>query len=129
MILKLIIIIFFFLIISGIKYENFKNILQYEVKESKLLGNNERGLFALKDYNEGEIIEICPTLYMDKNDIKSTNILNSHFFKGNNDNNSLISLGYCSLINHSKEKQNCSWTVSKDDKSIKMFKRYGDCRL
>ena len=114
---KLCLLLFLIIVISlyfSIKYKTEKFDLNIEVKESSLLGKGERGLFAKKNYKKGEIIEVCPTLSMNPTNIPKSNILFDHFFKGNN-NNSLLSLGYCSIINHSKDKQNCSWKVSNNN--------------
>lgn len=101
--------------------EPFTNKLFFEIKDSYLLGKGERGLFATKDYKKDEIIEICPTLQMEQNEVSNSNILNNHFFQANNKKKSLVSLGYCSIINHSNSKQNCSWRVGKDDNTIIMY--------
>tara|TARA_B110000902_G_C14270957_1_gene573118 strand:+ start:853 stop:1329 length:477 start_codon:yes stop_codon:yes gene_type:complete len=102
-------------------YEPFSNNLNYDIKNSKLLDNGERGLFAKKDYKKGENVEICPTIKMDGNKISNDNILHDFFFKANNSNKSLLSLGYCGLLNHSEEKQNCNWKVSKNNNKITMY--------
>jgi hypothetical protein len=86
-----------------------------EVKNSPTLGNNERGLFATKDYKSGDIIEICPTLSMKSNQV-SESVIKHHLFNGNK--NDLLSLGYCSIINHSSDNQNCTWIVADDDSYI-----------
>ena len=109
------------LIISNLKKEPFVNNLNFEVKDSVLLNNGERGLFAQKSYKKGDLIETCPTLIMKNNEVSDSNIINEHFFQGNKESNSILSLGYCSLLNHSIEKQNCMWKVGKNDKTIKMF--------
>lgn len=92
-----------------------------EVKPSPLLDYKERGLFATKDYKKGDVIETCPTLSMKKSEVSDTNIINEHLFKGNKPGNSLLSLGYCSIINHSRDKQNCTWEVAEDDSYIRMY--------
>ena len=126
-ILVILIVIIIFVVSIKLLYfnkETFTNKLDFTVKDSSILPKGERGLFANKNYNKGDIIEICPTLKMSKHEIDNKNILNHHFFQANNvnnDNDSLISLGYCSLINHSKKNQNCSWKVSKDDNKITMY--------
>ena len=58
---------------------------------------------------------------MESSEVSNSNILNNHFFKGNNKKNNLVSLGYCSIINHSDTKQNCSWKVSKDDNTLSFY--------
>ena len=39
----------------------------------------------------------------------------------NDKESNLVSLGHCSLINHSEKKQNCTWNVSKDDNTITFY--------
>ena len=94
---------------------------QIEVKPSPLLDNKERGLFAAKDFKKDDVIEVCPTLIMKKEELSKDNIINEHLFKGRLPGNSLLSLGYGSIINHSKEKQNCTWFVAPDDSYIKFI--------
>lgn len=101
--------------------ESFVNKSYFEVKDSNILEKGERGLFATKNYKKNDVIEICPTLIMNRDEVSNSNILNYHFFQGNNKKNSLLSLGYCSIINHSDSKQNCTWKVSKDDNTITMY--------
>ena len=101
--------------------ESFINKSYFEVKDSNILEKGERGLFATKNYKKNDVIETCPTLIMNHNEVSNSNILNYHFFKGNNKKNSLLSLGYCSIINHSDSKQNCTWKVSNDDNTITMY--------
>ena len=111
---------------------------QIEVKPSPLLNFEERGLFTTKSLRKGDIIEVCPTLSMNKKELAKNNIINEHLFKGNKPNNSLLCLGYGSIINHSKKNQNCTWEIPEDDsyiifvaiKDIKkgeeLFSNYGD---
>jgi len=94
---------------------------EFIVKESQLLKNNERGLFAKRDYNEGETIEECPTLMVTNNDINYPNKINDYVFQSHIDDHVLIPFGYCGLINHSTELQNCTWEISSDNTIIKMF--------
>ena len=84
--------------------------------------------FATKNYKTNEIIEVCPTLIMNNKQVSKDNVIRDHFFKGKIGNNELLSLGYCSMINHSNDKQNCTWKISdKDDyiviKAIKDIKQ------
>jgi hypothetical protein len=98
-----------------------------KVKKSKLLdGATERGLFATKDFTDGEIIEECPALLLDINDMSNENYLHNYFFGGNlgedeSENKRLIAFGYCSMINHSDEKQNCTWKVAPDNSTVTMY--------
>jgi len=70
-----------------------------KVKKSKLHG---RGVFATKDIQKGEIIEICHALVLSKSDTKKiddTDLYNYYFsWKGGQ---SALALGHGSLYNHS----------------------------
>ena len=131
-----------FLSLTTMVAENFSSEVmidpKVEVKETPFLKGKGRGLFATRDYMAGDTIEVCPTLGMTRDGISKSNIINEHLFAGNKLNNYLLSLGYCSIINHSKENQNCFWEVADDDSYIKMialtdikkgdefFSNYGD---
>ena len=116
----LIVIIFIIFILLKLFKKNTKD-LNYENNKSELLKNKKKRLYAKKDYKAGDIIELCPTLKMNKIEVNTNNILHNHFFKESIDNNNLLSLGYCSLINHSDVKQNVTWNVSKDDSYLTMY--------
>ena len=94
--------------------------IPFDIKESLLLKNGERGLFAKKDYKEGEVIEMCPTIKVDNN-IDTSNDITNYLFSSHDEKDTLVSFGYCSLINHSNDKWNCTWDVSDDDKYVKMY--------
>lgn len=99
------------------------NNLDYTIAQAQNLGRGERGLFAKKNYKKDDVIEICPCLKMKGSSVDKNNILHTYFFTPNNrtNNDSLLALGYCGLINHSDSKQNCSWIVSEDDNNIIMY--------
>jgi hypothetical protein len=99
------------------------NNLDYTIAQATDLGKGERGLFAKKNYKKDDVIEVCPTLKMNSSNVDKKNVLRSYFFTPHNktNNDSLLALGYCGLINDSKSKQNCSWIVSDDDNNITMY--------
>lgn len=76
-------------------------------------GRKGRGVFALKPFKKGEVIEISPYILVPpKDDTKlSETILNSYWFlvKGKW---SAIGLGYTSIYNHN-EKPNATFSVNK----------------
>jgi SET domain-containing protein len=119
--LYIFIFLIIYLIFNSCKYqESFVDMIPsgIEVKESKFLKKKSRGLYATKNYKKDDTIEICPTLIMNKKQVTKDNVLNDHFFKGKIGNNELVSLGYCSLINHSIEKQNVTWKIGENDEYI-----------
>jgi SET domain-containing protein len=89
-----------------------------EVKPSPYLDHESRGLFALKDYKKNDVIEACPTLIMNKKQVTKDNVIMDHFFKGKIGDNELLALGYCSLVNHSNDKQNCIWEIGDEDEHV-----------
>lgn len=75
--------------------------MKVEFKKSKLHGN---GIFAMKDIQNDEIIEICPIIILNEKDTKEidkTRLYNYYFAWKKN--SSAISLGYGSIYNHSYE--------------------------
>tara|TARA_B100000686_G_scaffold201976_1_gene208984 strand:+ start:1367 stop:1798 length:432 start_codon:yes stop_codon:yes gene_type:complete len=117
----LLIIIIFILVINVFQLQKKEvvNDSSFEIRESSLKGAG-RGLFATKNYKEGDIIEVCPTVLVD-NDMDGGNLITHYLFSSHSGDETLVAFGYCSLINHSEEKWNCTWEVSEDDKLVKMF--------
>ena len=120
LIILLLFIIFFLLlkVIQARKHSSDMNHLSFEVKESILKGAG-RGLFATKNYKEGDIIETCPMIKVD--DINTDSSIKDYIFESHYGDKTLLSFGYCSLINHSEKRWNCTWKVSEDDNVIIMY--------
>ena len=93
----------------------------FEVKLSPYLNYKSRGLFAKKDYNVGDIIEHCPTIQPNKKNNKNSIVNDYSFFNIRNINKMVVPFGYCNLINHSKNKQNCTWVISRDGSVLTTF--------
>ena len=122
-IIVIILIILYFLFLKNYNTKGFEYfnqckalVMEFELKETPKTG---RGLFATKDYKVGDVIEHCPTLVFDNQDVK--NRVRDYIFDAKNingkSNQKIFPFGYCSLINHSKENKNCDWKI-KDDNSI-----------
>ena len=123
------IVIIYILIITllgltlGIKFYNyFKSIENKEiyivpsvsVKRTDKMG---RGVFAEKDYNKGEIIEICPIVLSKK----TCGTMKDYIFSYD-DNYSATALGYCAVYNHS-DKNNAKFNVLDENRmAIKCIK-------
>ncbi|CAN5653273.1 SET domain-containing protein-lysine N-methyltransferase [soil metagenome] len=63
-----------------------------------------RGIFAIKSYMIGDIIEDCPMIILDAANrtlIDKTYLYNYYFSWGKKSNEAAIALGYGSLYNHS----------------------------
>jgi len=121
MIITIILIILIILLISLICIQNRDNFtINVNVNQSKYLPFKANGLFASKDFKKGETIEVCPVLKIDSK--INNNIINDYIFKSNNDNkHNLLAMGYCGLINHSKNDINVKWYVSKNNKTIRFY--------
>ena len=72
------------------------------IKKS-LIPNSGRGVFADKDFKQGEIIEVCPLITDYKKNFENSKIkdytFNSKFIK----DQEVIVFGMCSIYNHSND--------------------------
>lgn len=65
-----------------------------------------RGVFAAKDFREGDVIEVCPALILPKKDYKlidESEMSNYIFAWGEDDEGYAVCFGYGSIYNHSHE--------------------------
>ena len=60
-----------------------------------------RGVFATRRFDEGELVESCPTLELPDADAKG--LLRDYIFSSVNDGNVVVVLGYGMLYNHSSD--------------------------
>ena len=81
------------------------------VRESRVAG---RGVFATRFIRKGELIEICPTIVGQDQDVGK--MLRDYHF-ATDDGQAAIALGYCSLFNHSDDPSGY-WRYSRNLKSI-----------
>ena len=77
------------------------------IKQSKVGGTYGRGVFANKDFEEDEIIEISPYIEDDVKNMKG--IVGDYVFSHNN--KAILVLGYASLCNHSDD-MNATWYIN-----------------
>ena len=120
--LIIILLLLIFILIIRIRSKDNQQIINntpFQIKESSIKDAG-RGLFATKDYKEGDIIELCPAITVDNN-MDGNNLISHYLFSSHGEDKTLVAFGYCSLISHSEEKRNCSWEISGDDKVVKMF--------
>ena len=83
-------------------------------------GKYGRGIFATRDIKTGEMIEISPVLLLRKDDwkyVKKTLLHDYCFFWGENDELTVVALGYGSLYNHSYT-PNATFTNNMDNLTI-----------
>lgn len=83
------------------------NVRTIEIRNTR---NKGRGVFALKDFKEGEIIENCPVIWLTSKDRKhcEKTILNYYVYPWRSTVTGSVVLGYGSIYNHSFD-PNADW--------------------
>jgi len=135
-------LILFLIIILGIlyincsSYESFDNMsIEYEPPSHDIKSSDigSRGVFATRNYKKGEILEVCPCIKQEHDNVIGK--IADYLFNLN-DKESLIAFGYCSMYNHSDE-PNATWhiinenqmkieTIENIKKGDEIFISYGD---
>ena len=88
------------------------------VKESALHG---LGVFACIDFAPGDVIERCPYLVIDDDDLQEINRLNDYLFTSpDNENDYLCVLG-CGMIYNHGAPANAKWQIDDDDNRFIRF--------
>ncbi len=67
-----------------------------KIGRSKLSG---KGVFAIKSYKSGGVVEVCPYITMNEDDVQG--VLLDYIFEGFKDGTALCVLGYGMIYNHS----------------------------
>lgn len=83
-----------------------------------------RGVFASRDFLEGELIESCPVIALpnprDRARLRRTGLINYYFLWGPERTQAAICLGYGSLYNHSYE-PNARWEKRIEDERMDFY--------
>lgn len=83
-----------------------------------------RGIFASRDFGEGELIESCPVIALpdarDRARLRRTGLINYYFLWGPERTHAAICLGYGSLYNHSYE-PNARWEKRIEDERMDFY--------
>ncbi len=88
------------------------------IKDSVLHG---LGVFARKAIKKGDVIERCPYIIVDDDDLKETNRLNDYLFTSPDDKDDyLCVLGFGMLYNHGSN-PNAEWQIDDDDNRLICF--------
>lgn len=90
------------------------------IQDSNIHGH---GVFADRDYIQGEVIELCPYLFASESDIGDTCILHNYMFYSpyEEDTDFMVVLGLGMIYNHSSI-PNAEWEIcEEDDRFIKFF--------
>lgn len=82
--------------------------------------NKGTGVFALKDFTRGEVIEICPVIILSKKDtlLADRTILEEYTYPFISQRQRAVVLGYGALYNHSYN-SNADWIQDKENKQMK----------
>lgn len=89
-----------------------------EVRTTKSKG---RGVFALKDFALGDVVEISPIIDLGRQDgeiVQCTRLGDYTFSSASYEENTVVALGYASLYNHSRN-NNCDFLVGETSIVIK----------
>lgn len=89
------------------------------IKDSRLHG---QGVFAITSIQEGEVIEMCPYLVIDDDDIADDNRLNDYLFSSpDQEGDYFVVMGYGMMYNHSDE-PNAEWEIDSHDNRFLCFR-------
>ena len=93
--------------------------LKIQVKESEIHGF---GVFASSFIEEGDIIEYCPFIPLEEDEVEDTSILHDYFFGTpfTDDERSIAPLGYAMLYNHS-DTPNAEWQAYEENTDLIVF--------
>jgi len=96
-----------------------------EVGDSPIHG---QGVFAAAAIKKGDVIEKCPYIVIDDDDIAEANRLQDYLFTSPDDpNDYLCVLGYGMVYNHSSV-PNAEWEIDSDDNRFVRFTALQDIR-
>ena len=106
------------------------------VKESPLHG---LGVFACIDFAAGDVIERCPYLVIDDDDLQEVNRLNDYLFTSPDDKNDYLCVLGCGMIYNHGAPANAEWQIDAEDnrfvritavvpivKGAEIFQDYGE---
>ena len=88
------------------------------VKESPLHG---LGVFACIDFAAGDVIERCPYLVIDDDDLQEINRLNDYLFTSPDDKNDYLCVLGCGMIYNHGAPPNAEWQIDDDDNRFVCF--------
>ena len=88
------------------------------VKDSPLHG---LGVFACIDFAAGDVIERCPYLVIDDDDLQEINRLNDYLFTSPGDKNDYLCILGCGMIYNHAASPNAEWQIDDDDNRFVYF--------
>ena len=129
----ILIILFFINVQCSESFENTEHPYSFSTDLIKTSKVGDRGVIASKDYEPGDVLELCPCIKQENDGIAGK--IEDYIFELDEDY-SLIAFGYCSMYNHIDD-NNAEWEILNDNqlviKAIKNIKKgeeifinYGD---
>ncbi len=84
---------------------------------------HDQGVFATDDIKKGEIIERCPYIVIDEDDLQDENRLNDYLFTCPDvSTDFLLVMGYGMMYNHGNDATaNAEWEIDEDDNRYVTF--------
>ena len=93
-----------------------ESVQQIRIGDSPIHG---QGVFALVDIKAGEVIERCPYLVIDDDDLAEENRLNDYLFTSPDvGTDYLVIMGYGMMYNHSSD-ANAEWEIDDDNRFVR----------
>ncbi|MGC6484565.1 MAG: SET domain-containing protein [Candidatus Puniceispirillales bacterium] len=78
-----------------------------------------QGVFALVDIKKGEVIERCPYIVIDDDDLQEENRLNDYLFTSPDASTDyLVVMGYGMMYNHD-DNANSEWEIDQDNRFVR----------
>lgn len=78
-----------------------------------------QGVFALVDIKKGEVIERCPYIVIDDDDLQEENRLNDYLFTSPDAGTDyLVVMGYGMMYNHD-DNANSEWEIDQDNRFVR----------
>ena len=88
------------------------------VRESALHG---LGVFACIDFAPGDVIERCPYLVIDNDDLQEINRLNDYLFTSPDDKDDYLCVLGCGMIYKHGDPANAEWQIDDNDNRFICF--------
>ena len=99
--------------------------MKISVKDSPLHG---LGVFANVDFSAGDIIELCPYIVIDDDDLEEINRLNDYLFSSPDQvGDYLVVLGFGMMYNHDNQ-PNAEWEIDDEDHRFVKFTALRDIK-
>ena len=130
-IIVIIFLCYFFMNNNSLKNNSY--IDKISIKQS-LIPNSGRGVFAEKDFKQGEVIEVCPLITDYKKNFEKSKIKDYTFKSKFIPDQEVIVFGMCSMYNHSdnfnvghnQDPENMIYKASRDiKKGEELYVNYG----